>query len=141
MFKFQPIKQAESYPGYSAIVHSCKIYDKSVETFNESLSYAEQEKGHTLGAKNFFEAIKQGCKSFKDFKQKIIKDQVSVLITTFNEKDTEKYESVNIFGGDNKAEAFPEAPTNDQFYFNKDLLSDEQVSQRNFYHITLNDYH
>jgi hypothetical protein len=58
MFKYQPIKKADSYPGYSAIVHSCKMYEKSAETFNESLAYDKQEKGHTMGAKRFFEAIK-----------------------------------------------------------------------------------
>ena len=58
----------------------------------------------------------------------------------FNEKDTEKYESINIFG-DDKADNFPEATTNHQLIFTPYQLTDEQVSSRNFYHITLNDYH
>ncbi len=49
------------YKGYSAIVYSCKEWEKSVETFNETNKYEEQDKGHTVGAKFLFDTFSQNC--------------------------------------------------------------------------------
>ena len=39
LFDYKPLKRADSFPGYSAIVYSCKQWGKSAETFDETLTY------------------------------------------------------------------------------------------------------
>lgn len=70
LYKYTPEKEQVTtyYKGYSAIVYSCKEWQKSVETFNETNKYEEQEKGHTLGAKYLFDAFSQNCSTFYGFK-------------------------------------------------------------------------
>lgn len=41
LFNYEPEKAANEYKGYSAIVYSCREWQKSVEKYNKDQSYAE----------------------------------------------------------------------------------------------------
>lgn len=110
------------YKGYSAIVYSCKEWEKSVESFNETNKYEEQDKGHTVGAKFLFDAFSQNCGTFKDFKKNIIKSQESVMLTVYNEQNSDIYTSLNIFSNETVSE---EAKSQEEIF--KDLEVEEEV--------------
>lgn len=57
LFQYEPRKVPFVSKGFSAIVYSCKEWEKAVESINSQLTYAKQEKGHTFGAKCLFSAF------------------------------------------------------------------------------------
>ena len=86
MFNYEPDKQANDYKGYAAIIYSCKEWQKSVEKFDAKLPYAEQEKGHTVGAKYIFDTIAKECCTFDDFKKHVMDlNSQNIMLQVFNE--------------------------------------------------------
>jgi predicted transcriptional regulator len=70
---------------------------KSVEVVKEGLSKEEQI-ANTESTKNIFKAINNNYNTLRDFYTEIFKDKVNSMIKVFNDKNTERYLSINFFG-------------------------------------------
>jgi hypothetical protein len=55
--------------------------------------------GHTPNALNLFKAFEAGCRSFSDFKSKILKETEATMSHVYNDENSDKYLLINIFGG------------------------------------------
>ena len=70
---------------------------KSVEVVNEG-HLKEEQIPNTESAKNIFKAINNNYNTFREFHTEILKEKVYSMIKVFNERNTERYLSINFFG-------------------------------------------
>jgi hypothetical protein len=75
---------------------------------NEGLPKEEQI-ANTEGAKNIFKAFDNNYNTFREFQNDVLKEKINSHLKVFNDKNTEKYLSINLFGGIQKPnlENFP----------------------------------